>query len=48
MVSDVVLSNPHLAGVHFTGSTGVFNDIWKTIGTNIATYKTYPRIVSNI
>jgi 1-pyrroline-5-carboxylate dehydrogenase len=45
MVSDVVLSNPHLAGVHFTGSTGVFNDIWKTIGTNIATYKTYPRIV---
>jgi 1-pyrroline-5-carboxylate dehydrogenase len=45
MVSDVVLSNPHLAGVHFTGSTGVFNDIWKTIGTNIANYKTYPRIV---
>lgn len=45
MVSDVILSNPHLAGVHFTGSTGVFNDIWKTIGTNIATYKTYPRIV---
>lgn len=45
MVSDVVLSNPHLAGVHFTGSTGVFNDIWKTIGQNIAKYKTYPRIV---
>ena len=45
MVSDVVLSSPHLAGVHFTGSTGVFNDIWKTIGNNIATYKTYPRIV---
>lgn len=45
MVSDVVLSNPHLAGVHFTGSTGVFNDIWKTIGQNIANYKTYPRIV---
>lgn len=45
MVSDVVLSNQHLAGVHFTGSTGVFNDIWKTIGNNIATYKTYPRIV---
>ncbi|UGS23252.1 L-glutamate gamma-semialdehyde dehydrogenase [Flavobacterium channae] len=45
MVSDVILSNPHLAGVHFTGSTGVFNDIWKTIGNNIATYKTYPRIV---
>lgn len=45
MVSDVILSSPHLAGVHFTGSTGVFNDIWKTIGNNIATYKTYPRIV---
>ncbi|WP_288983097.1 L-glutamate gamma-semialdehyde dehydrogenase [uncultured Flavobacterium sp.] len=45
MVSDVVLNNPHLAGVHFTGSTSVFNDIWKTIGNNIATYKTYPRIV---
>lgn len=45
MVSDVILSNPNLAGVHFTGSTGVFNDIWKTIGNNIATYKTYPRIV---
>ena len=45
MVSDVVLSSPYLAGVHFTGSTGVFNDIWKTIGNNIATYKTYPRIV---
>lgn len=45
MVSDVVLSSPHLAGVHFTGSTGVFNDIWKTIGNNIASYKTYPRIV---
>ena len=45
LVSDVVLNNPHLAGVHFTGSTGVFNDIWKTIGQNIANYKTYPRIV---
>ncbi len=48
MVSDVVLSSPHLAGVHFTGSTGVFNDIWKTIGNNIATYKTYPRIVGSM
>ena len=45
MVSDVILSNPHLAGVHFTGSTSVFNDIWKTIGNNITNYKTYPRIV---
>jgi 1-pyrroline-5-carboxylate dehydrogenase len=45
MVSEVVLSNTHLAGVHFTGSTGVFNDIWAKIGTNISNYKTYPRIV---
>ncbi len=45
MVSEVILSNTHLAGVHFTGSTGVFNDIWAKIGTNISNYKTYPRIV---
>ena len=45
MVSEVVLSNPNLAGVHFTGSTGVFNGIWGKIGTNISNYKTYPRIV---
>jgi 1-pyrroline-5-carboxylate dehydrogenase len=45
MISEVVLSNTHLAGVHFTGSTGVFNGIWGKIGTNIANYKTYPRIV---
>jgi len=40
-----VLSHPQLAGVHFTGSTAVFQSMWKTIGTNIAGYKTYPRIV---
>ena len=45
MVSEVVLSNPNLAGVHFTGSTSVFNSIWGKIGTNIGNYKTYPRIV---
>jgi 1-pyrroline-5-carboxylate dehydrogenase len=45
MVSDVLLNNPHLAGVHFTGSTEVFNDIWGKIGTNISNYKTYPKIV---
>lgn len=45
MISDVVLKHRELAGVHFTGSTGVFNDIWKTIGNNIANYKSYPRIV---
>jgi len=41
----VVMEHPDFAGFHFTGSTGVFQQIWKTIGTNIATYKTYPRIV---
>lgn len=45
MVSEVVLSNPNLAGVHFTGSTSVFNSIWGKIGSNISNYKTYPRIV---
>lgn len=38
-------SHPDFAGVHFTGSTGVFNQMWKTIGENISKYKTYPRIV---
>ncbi len=42
---DIVLSHPDFAGIHFTGSTGVFQTIWKTIGNNIQTYKTYPRIV---
>lgn len=41
----VVMEHPDFAGFHFTGSTGVFQSIWKTIGTNIAKYKTYPRIV---
>ena len=45
MISDVILNHRELAGVHFTGSTGVFNDIWKTIGNNISNYKSYPRIV---
>jgi len=40
-----VLSNPKLAGIHFTGSTAVFQSMWKIIGENIANYKTYPRIV---
>lgn len=42
---DVILSHPDFAGIHFTGSTGVFQGIWKTIGENIAKYKSYPRIV---
>lgn len=41
----VVLDHPDFAGFHFTGSTAVFQQIWKTIGANIAKYKTYPRIV---
>ncbi len=44
-VGDPVLSNPELAGVHFTGSTAVFHDMWKLIGNNIMKYKGYPRIV---
>jgi 1-pyrroline-5-carboxylate dehydrogenase len=44
-VGDVALANPDLAGVHFTGSTGVFQGIWKTIGGNIQRYRNYPRIV---
>src|SRR5262249_8908812 len=45
MVSKVLLSHPDLAGVHFTGSTEVFQQMWKTIGASIDTYRTYPRIV---
>ncbi|QAA82868.1 L-glutamate gamma-semialdehyde dehydrogenase [Aequorivita sp. H23M31] len=45
MISDTLMASPDFAGVHFTGSTGVFQGIWKKIGDNIKTYKTYPRIV---
>src|SRR3954467_4999011 len=44
-ISDVLLTHRELAGVHFTGSTGVFNKMWQTIGTNMSRYATYPRIV---
>ncbi len=44
-LSSVVLNHPDFAGIHFTGSTAVFQDIWKKIGENISLYKTYPRIV---
>ncbi len=44
-VGDPVINSPHLAGIHFTGSTPVFQNMWKTIGENIAKYKSYPRIV---
>jgi len=45
MISDTLMASPDFAGVHFTGSTGVFQGIWKKIGDNISNYKTYPRIV---
>lgn len=45
MISDTLLASPDFAGIHFTGSTGVFNDMWAKIGQNISKYKTYPRIV---
>jgi len=45
MISNALLSHRDLAGVHFTGSTETFNDMWKTIGASMATYRSYPRIV---
>ena len=45
VAGDVIFKHPDFAGIHFTGSTGVFQHIWKTIGNNIVTYKSYPRIV---
>ena len=45
MITDTILAHPDFAGIHYTGSTFVFKEIWKKIGTNIHTYKTYPRIV---
>ena len=45
MITDTVLASPDFSGLHFTGSTQVFKNLWKQIGNNIHTYKTYPRIV---
>jgi 1-pyrroline-5-carboxylate dehydrogenase len=45
MITDTVLESPDFSGIHFTGSTNVFKNIWQKIGTNIHNYKTYPRIV---
>ncbi|MCL4151893.1 UNVERIFIED_CONTAM: hypothetical protein GTU68_058033, partial [Idotea baltica] len=42
---DVIFNHTDFAGLHFTGSTGVFQHLWKTIGNNISNYRTYPRIV---
>ncbi|MDB5202652.1 MAG: pruA [Ferruginibacter sp.] len=44
-IGEVVFNHPEFAGIHFTGSTGVFNKMWETIGKNMSMYKTYPRIV---
>jgi 1-pyrroline-5-carboxylate dehydrogenase len=44
-ISGVLLDSPDLAGVHFTGSTAVFQQLWKTVGENIARYHSYPRLV---
>jgi 1-pyrroline-5-carboxylate dehydrogenase len=44
-IGKVCFHHPDFAGVHFTGSTGVFNNMWETIGRNTGIYKTYPRIV---
>jgi 1-pyrroline-5-carboxylate dehydrogenase len=44
-IGDPVLASEELAGIHFTGSTATFQHLWKTIGTNIAAYNSYPRIV---
>ena len=45
VISDVVMAHPDLAGIHFTGSTAVFQSFWKTVGENIGKYRTYPKLV---
>jgi 1-pyrroline-5-carboxylate dehydrogenase len=45
VIGNAVLQHPDLGGVHFTGSTGVFNNMWKTVAGNIERYKQYPRLV---
>jgi len=45
MISDKLLADRNLAGVHFTGSTSVFNNMWKTVGASMSNYRSYPRIV---
>ena len=44
-ITRILLDSPDLAGVHFTGSTAVFNSIWKTVGENVGKYRGYPRLV---
>jgi 1-pyrroline-5-carboxylate dehydrogenase len=45
VISEVLLNHSDLAGIHFTGSTAVFQKMWRTVGENISKYKTYPRLV---
>lgn len=45
MITETILASPDFSGLHYTGSTSVFQSLWKQIGNNIANYKTYPRIV---
>jgi 1-pyrroline-5-carboxylate dehydrogenase len=45
MITDTALASPDLAGIHFTGSTEVFQNMWRTVGANIAKYRSYPRLV---
>ena len=45
MITDIALKHPEFSGLHFTGSTSVFRDLWKKIGNNINLYRDYPRIV---
>jgi 1-pyrroline-5-carboxylate dehydrogenase len=45
MVSDLVLASPELGGIHFTGSTGVFQGMWERVGANVRQYRSYPRLV---
>jgi 1-pyrroline-5-carboxylate dehydrogenase len=44
-VGDPILASPHLAGIHFTGSTAVFQGMWETVGRNVRSYRAYPRVV---
>jgi 1-pyrroline-5-carboxylate dehydrogenase len=44
-ISNVILDHPDLAGIHFTGSTGVFNSMWQKVGQNLGKYRGYPRVV---
>jgi hypothetical protein len=45
LISEIALASSELAGVHFTGSTAVFNGMWKTVGNNMGRYRNYPRLV---